>query len=409
MAKSAKTATIERATDVDEAEDGTFHVVVNEDETKKRGRLNDADEALLEFWETSVNAGSEAYIVIMKLMSNQRSTQSLCDKVPVDKYDYYSLQVFIRDMWGAGDYRLMLMGPDPRKGGARGLLQNQLISIAAATSPSKELALVQGGAGNEGGAIGVLLREVLQELRTVHAQPQKSMAEQMQEMAALVTTMQTAFGFNKKPEKSMLEQFMEQRLLKQMEKMLDAEDDDDEKKESGGIADRVLGMLETMGPGLVQMMASRPPQHARPVRPARPNPNPPPRPASPAPQPAGEKPVNPQALTPEQKAVVKDYLGKAIFAAKAKMDPEPIARMAVEQNPEAVEQLLSIPNLWEEAQKIEPGIVPHKDWIMDLLEWAKGHMGMPSKYEDEFADDDEPVEGEVVDGESDEADGESDH
>lgn len=390
MAKLAKTATIERL----DAEDGDHYEIDtgSGNGQKARPQMTDAEEALFDFWELSVNAGADAYIVIMRLIEGQGATrQQLCERVPIDKYDYYSLQMYIRDAWGSGDYRLLLFGPDPRRGGKRTQLQNQLISIASPLSKSTELAIIPGQGPQSGESVTMALlreiREMRMEARQQPLQPVKSPIEQIQEMAQLMTVLKTAFGTDEKKEDGVTVLIKQMTQLKALEKIMKGEDPDDKDDEKGGIGNRIMGILETMGPGLAQMIMA---QSSRPQ--ARPQPRPQPRPVNPAStatKPEETVKMDPKNLTPEQTAVVKEYLGKAVWAARMKMDPEAIARQAVEQNPDAVAQLLAVPDLLTESIRLEPAIAGHRQWFDDLVEWAKGHLGEPSRFDDEFADADD--------------------
>ena len=114
-------------------EETVVHVNTDDDQSY----LTDEEIALDNFIKESKQSGTEATIIVKKIVDTGNPNSSLqhCDTFPVDKYDFYKLHDVIKVRWGGGDYRMLCFAKNIN--GQKKLIQNKLITIAAEITQDK--------------------------------------------------------------------------------------------------------------------------------------------------------------------------------------------------------------------------------------------------------------------------------
>lgn len=353
-----------------------------------RQPVTDADNAAFEFLDKAMAEGSEAKIIIKRVLSD--STTVFCEQLPVDRYDYYGLHDYIARTYGGGEYRLYLT-----KKGTRGLLQNTLVKIMEKkTDTDPKTGIVMQAPRND------ISLAILEELRRSNER-QNQAADPMEAFAKMMPMMEFMRSMMavQQPKNQLKEMAETLAVLREMREFSGGE----EKEPS------MLGMLGQALPALITAATGPKAVQPNPILKPRPQfdtaqiqrapkPNP-----SPVIVPKEETPEMLKQLTPQQINEIKSYLNQACLAASFGVDPEKIAVKILESVHD--EKMISIiaqtPDLVEQAAKIVPDVTKHRDWFIDLQEWVKGHLGLESKFSGEFEDDQsDDTDGEPGDGES---------
>lgn len=362
---------------------------IDDVETEQSQRyVTDADSAAVDFLDKAMSEGNEAKITIKRVLSD--TSTMFCEQVPVDRYDFYSLQDYIGKTYGGGEYRLFIT-----KKGVRGLLQNILIKIAERKQADEKTGQVISAPRND------ISLAILEELRRSNER-QNNAADPMEAF----TKMMPIMGFFREmmqvqqPKNQLKEMAETMAILREMREFSGGNDSEPS----------VMGMLGQALPALIGA-ATRPTQTPIIRQTMKPNPARPSNPqaipmAAPKPEPKTVEPELPamlKELTPPQIEAVKGYLNQACLAASFGADPEKIAVKILESvEDEAMLKIIAeTADLVDQAAKIVPDVTKHRDWFNDLQEWVKGHLGLPSKFADQFEDD------QTDEGEADEPNGET--
>lgn len=349
----------------DETEDAVVYEVPRDEPQ----RLTDADQRTMEFLDKAASYGAEASIIIRKQADDGTDSMDYCERVPVDRFDFWQLHDYIARKYGGGIYRLFVT----RKG-TRGLLENILITI----SKQAEKIEAQKTGLNSGDPVMMRLIDAMDKLQqrveqriggnapvdpTEQMMKMLQMMQMMQSLQPKTTPMTDLLGFVKS--------------VKEIGPMLGLGEGEKEDSLPWG------QIISSALPALVGAM------HQKPVRQVNPRARPvPPEPKVVNPKEDAKPMPNIEGLDPQHVAVLKPYIAQACtaaaFGASSEMVAEKIVE-AIEQNPE-LEQLVMLPNVVDIIVSIDPDATKHKDWFADVVEWVKGHMGLPSKYSDEFDD-----------------------
>lgn len=374
-------------------------VVIRDEEiedanTSSPEQLTDADVAAFDFLDKAYAEGSEAKITIKRVLSD--SSTVFCEQVPVDRYDYYGLHDYIAKAYGGGEYRLYLT-----KKGTKGLLQNTLIKIAEKKQDTIE----------KTGQVVVQPRNdislaILEELRRSNERQQASNPmEAFQQMLPMITALKELMGGG--GQRSVVKEMMEtMTLMREMRDMADMGPRED---------DSIFGALKPALPALIGAVTQ---SQQRPVQQVAPRPRPiPQRPVNPNPIPLKQEanivpvpttfdaiqsdPLLSQ-LNPEQISQITAHLNNALMAARFGVSPESIAQAVIEKTGESdmVKTIANTPDLVSSAAKLVPNVMEYKEWFTDLHEWIKGFLGLPSKFDAEFAPEGDDGEEQEPNGES---------
>lgn len=128
-----------------EGENGIIEVIPDNagyDDVYSDQDLTDAEKKNIQFLRDMNQAEGEGTLFIHRVSGGHNGRMEFCEKMPLDKYDFYSLQTFIKEKYGPGDYRLQA-----RVTGKKGAAGNTLITIARGTelAPTTGTALVPAG------------------------------------------------------------------------------------------------------------------------------------------------------------------------------------------------------------------------------------------------------------------------
>lgn len=374
----AKRAELIREIDVD---DGTF---IEPDVPPKTS----ADEALEDFVEKSRASGATAKITVKKLMNGVNSAESMCGSFPVDKYDYFELLEVIRDTWGAGDYRLYCTIK-----GRKGLIQNELVSIAAPLkSVSTNMALPQAGGNFD--LMNSMLTAIQESNNKVIEALQKGGGTR-QEMLQEMLIMKQLFDSGGQQKTSILSGVKEM-----AETMAILQELGGGGKETG-LADIAVSAMQNLGPIAAALMTRSTPRqpHRRPPE-AKPVPDDA-RVINAKPVPTSEPPKTETHPMQGYATQLNELCKMLAFVTPDPADiAEKIAESIDDTQAEALSRLLQGDDPVSELQTLCPAVEKHKEWFAELVEHLRGMAGLPSKYADDYADDGTEIDTEATEGDT---------
>jgi hypothetical protein len=150
-----------------------------------------------------------------------------------------------------------------------------------------------------------------------------------------------------------------------------------EQDEGGGFTKMISEALP-----LFSEMAKASNNQARPNPQAQHRPNPERRTRK---QPTDDKNMN------MQKMAISQLLAKCL----AREKPADVAEQLTGQIPEQfipqIEALVLSDNAWDKIVELNYNVVQHKTWFLDVIDWIKGYLGHPCKFDSEF-EGSEPVD-----------------
>lgn len=322
------------------------------------------DELMLELNDTS----DKVSLSIYRQTGNGQESMQFVESMPPDKYGYTELLNYIRENYGAGDYRLQV-----RQNGK--LKANKLVQIA------KRVSQPQQNSGNDSA-----LLHAIQGM-------QEQIAQQNQVIARM---MQQPQGNSKK---DFLEEMM---IYKQLFS-------DNSPKHAGGVGELLQSVdaLKSLGinvglpspeekeEGFGDMIDKISPilmtafQHQR-QAPVRPN-------VKPNPQPRDEQMF--------EKMQLKMGIAQMVAGARNGADPSLFAEFVVNTvDQEKVDKYLTSPNAFQMVCQIDKNAAPYQAYFNDIKEHINGLYGRESKFSDIYSDfrderiDD--IKGETLDSES---------
>lgn len=362
---------------------------VTEVEFLNENEGNTANARATDEWASFLD-GSEvgALVYVYRQNGDGRSPLEYVDSFPVDEFEPASLLKNLRDKYGGGLYRVQIR----HKGR---VLSNKLISVAGLIKPE-----LPGQKGADPVTMALIERmdKLSERLNTGHDPMQ-----QMQQMLTMMTMMRSAMGLDK-PTNGIKDIIEMMGAVRELRETIEPEPASEPS---------MLGMLGQALPALITAATQRAP--AQPLKPTpdfksaqiqrapKPNPSPVIVPNKPEIVPKEETPEMLKQLTPQQINEIKSYLNQACLAASFGVDPEKIAVKILESvhDEKMITIIAQTPDLVEQAAKIVPDVLKHRDWFIDLQEWVKGHLGLESKFSGEFEDDQsDDTDGEPGDGES---------
>lgn len=362
---------------------------VTEVEFLNENEGNTANARATDEWASFLD-GSEvgALVYVYRQNGDGRSPLEYVDSFPVDEFEPASLLKNLRDKYGGGLYRVQIR----HKGR---VLSNKLISVAGLIKPE-----LPGQKGADPVTMALIERmdKLSERLNTGHDPMQ-----QMQQMLTMMTMMRSAMGLDK-PTNGIKDIIEMMGAVRELRETIEPEPASEPS---------MLGMLGQALPALITAATQRAP--AQPLKPTpdfksaqiqrapKPNPSPVIVPNKPEIVPNEELPEMLKQLTPQQINDIKGYLNQACLAASFGVDPEKIAVKILEtvHDEKMITIIAQTPDLVEQAAKIVPDVLKHRDWFIDLQEWVKGHLGLESKFSGEFEDDQsDDTDGEPGDGES---------
>ena len=143
-----------------EQRDGTITVIPAEEsysDRYEREDMTDAERKAVDFLEDmNHKADGTGTLYIHRVSGGYNGNHEFCGEIPLDKYDFYSLQKYIKDNYGGGDYRLMA-----RMKGKKGNAGNTLVSIAG--DPKSTTAMVPYGHQSGGDTNMAILQAIQQQ------------------------------------------------------------------------------------------------------------------------------------------------------------------------------------------------------------------------------------------------------
>lgn len=289
----------------------------------------------------SSNAEKGKTIRIYRQLGTGQETMEFVAKYPADKYSIDDLIDKMKHEYGGGDYRFMIYNEKGK------LVANKLISIA----------LRQKIESGENSGVYALLSEFMNKqdafLRQVMAQNNgtSSRAEMLQEMML----MKGLFSGDDKGSGNVLEQIKElmgaMNLIKEM-----SPNQDDTGTNFGSIIKDSMPLLEILA------RSGTEPQYQG-------NPN----------------PMNFRSI----------IVNRLLKACKHGETPASVAEKLCDEIPNKfvpqIEALVLSPDALDQIAVINPEVMQHGEWFTDTIEWMKGMLGHPSKFDSEFENSD-PVE-----------------
>lgn len=313
-------------------------------------QLSDAEEKAALLQEAlSEDAGS--FITCHRVVGSGNIPEEFVARFQADKYDYAQILEYLKENYGGGEYRLRLYVKGRlRKGG------NKLIQIANAIPKQKD-------------QVDNTLSIVMQQMEKMNNQ-----------IVAILKDKQT--GGN-----SRMEMMQEMMMMKQ----LFAPSERGGGRSVGGIGD-ILDMVEGLKalgiqvgnqpieqePGLSRLFDIATPLIQKAME-------------SPTPVPVVRQPVlsNPQPREPNMNQMIAIGLIPLIKAAAKNSDPASYAPMVLDNVDEAnLHKFFNSPTGMADLIKIQPNIANHLAWFELLGEHVKAHLGLPSKV-DHLYDDEE--------------------
>lgn len=341
--------------DIDDAEDITFETDTG------AGPKTRADSMLEDLLEELNDTSDNVSLRILRQTGTGKEQMQFVESMAPDKYTADELQEYLRDAYGAGDYRLQV-----RRNGK--IFANRLVSIAAKRNVSRETT-----GGDNTALLAVLERMDRQD---------KAMQMMMQQMQN-----QQQQGGNSKKE------FLEEMMIY---KQLFA---DNAPKHTGGFGEimqtveglKGLGinvglpspedkeegfgdMIDKLSPVLMAAFSGN--QNAQPQQaPLQANPN-------------ERSPEMMQKMKEQaQLQKLKFGVGQLVNGANKGVDPSVFAELITNSYEQPlVDKYLGTPDAFKMVCQLNPNAGKHEPWFTDLKEHINALYGRPSKFADLYSD-----------------------
>lgn len=348
----------------------TIEVMFNDETEEELTAAEQAANAAIE--QLNSNAEKGKTIRVYRQMGNGKESMQFVMSEPADKYTVDELIDIVMRKYGGGDYRFMIYNE-------RGKLSaNKLISIATEKTGYEN-------GGKEGGAFGLLnsLMEKQDRLTAHLVDSGKDNTSRMDFMREMIMMKEIFAGGENTPTKSAMSQMKEFAECMAMMKEIANPEPKEEENSFGKIFSEAAPLLTS----IVQSAANNR-QNQPPVNPAgyRPNPNTRQR----------KKPTQ----EPKQMNMQKMAINQMLEYCKRGNPADEVAGELVGKIPQQympqIEALILVENPVADIIKINPDVANHHDWFVDVIEWIKGYLGHPSKFDDEFLDDGAIDDGEIA-------------
>ncbi len=297
----------------------------------------------------SDNAEKGKTVQIYRQLGSGQESMEFVAKYPADKFTIDELINKLKVEYGGGDYRFMIRNEKGK------LVANKLICIARKLSPS-----VSGD--NQSGVYGVLERMMDKQdefMRRMMANNQggNSRMEMMNELVV----MKELFSGNQQanPMSQMKEMF---EMIAMVKEQANPEKEDD----GGGFTKMIteaMPLLNTMAKAATGAQQPQPAHQPNPQRRTR------------------QKPQEPQDM---QKLAIGQLLTMAANGEEAADVAEKLSIQIPEAYIPQIESLILGNDALAKMVAINPKVADKKEWFLDVIEWLKGYLGHPCKYDAEF-------------------------
>lgn len=322
--------------------DDTVEVIFPDETMEDLTAADKAANAVVE--ELSSNAEKGKVINIYKQTGTGQESMAFVLSHPADKYSIPEIINQLKADYGGGDYRFMIRNEKGK------IIANKLISIA------KKLDLNTNG--NQNGVYGVLEKmmdkqdQFMQRVLDTQNQGDNNRTEMIKEMIMMKELFSN--GQPSSPMGQMKDMFEMMALLK--------EQANPEKEESGGFAKMITEALP-----LFNTMAQA---------------------AQNQPQQQPQRQPNPQRRTRQPKEQDMQKIAIKQLLSMTNQEPADVAEKLSREVPEAfipqIEALVLGDDAYNKIKAINPQVEAHKEWFLDVIEWLKGYLGHPCKYDAEF-------------------------
>lgn len=297
------------------------------------------------------DVSGSATVSLHRQNGSGKESLTFLDSFSPDKYAPDDLLLHIKNSYGSGDYRIHV-----RENGR--LKANKHVSIEAPKIVSRETSGNNSGMDQLIAMIQQQNRVIVETLQSNQNQNQgNSKAEFLKEMMIYKEL------FGGAPQKSQGFGEILQTVNGLKELGINVGGIQTEKEEGFG------DILDKMSPMITALLSQpqQPPQQPQ----YKPNP----------------QPRNPQETEAKKvNLALKMGLMALVKAAKNNSDTAFYADMIIDQFPSDKLEMLFASDALEQLIKIEPKVLEYKEWFLDVLEHLKGICGKPSKYSDQYND-----------------------
>lgn len=311
----------------------------DEEKTHAEDRLIALQEALQQ--------SDEAFISINRQKTHGRAPEEFITHVAADKYTLNELLIFLQNEFGGGDYRLRLFV-------GKQMINNRLYSVA---EPANK---INKNESNNFDRLAQLILEQNERLAQMFSKkPEKTMVEQLEE----IRLMQETFGMNKSNNQTQLNPIEQIRQsLELVETLKEMGGKDNEKEELGGMFTELMRTVNNMRQ---QKPAQVPVQVPAQVQ---------------------KQPTEQENKKMQLSMQMKMGLSILLKAANKGSDAGDYAGMVMDMaDAEQINQFLNDRDALDKIIAIEPQIGLKKQWFSDLIEHVKGLSGdVSSKFADEY-------------------------
>lgn len=291
------------------------------------------------------DTSDDSEVILYRQNGSGKTKMTFLESFPVDQYAYSELLKYVRDSYGAGDYRVHIRSN-------KRLVANRLISIEMPKGPTIQSLSPAGEAAS-------ILQTVLDRQEKMHQQMMDLMSRQNEPQ-------------------SRMDMLQEMLLFKQLfDNGSNARDPVQQMRET-------LGLLTDMGmeiggikkddePGFGDLLEKMTPLLTAAVS-----------------QPQRHNVRNDPMFA--QKLALKTGVAQLLRAAAKGSAREPYAELVLDQvSEEMVKDFITSPDAMEKMIKLEPKTAHYRAWFLDLAEHVKAALGMPSQYADLYTGEDDAI------------------
>jgi hypothetical protein len=360
--------------------EGAVTIIHDHEHDEPEERQTEADAALEDFMDKARKIGATAKIIINKQSGGTNSSETFCGQYPVDKYDYFDLLELIQSTWGAGDYRLYCTMK-----GRRGILQNQLITVGAAPNQLNNL----NGSDNTTNTLLRMMQD--RDQKFLDGLKPKEGEDDDEKMIRKMLMYKQLFSSNESKSSSGLGGLKDAIEMIGLIKGLSLGGGGGEESGMGAM---VIKALESLGPvAMAALQKAQPPQVIYAPQPQRALPNIAPAPAT---EPKPEKPIVSEANKDQAKQMVAQLLTLLDTVGVSLLQPDSIAEKlldgATDEQLVLIAEWVSAEDAYKQMVDIDSRIEKYARGVPDLIEHIRGQLGYPSKYADEYVDEESPIE-----------------
>lgn len=299
--------------------------------------------------ELSSNAEKGKTINIYLQTGTNQESMAFVMSHPADKYSIPEIINQLKKEYGGGDYRFMIRNEKGK------IVANKLISIAKKLGPEDK--------GHQDGVYGVLERMMdKQDVFMQRFMEDKNSGDSRMDFMRELIVMKELFsgGQQSSPMGQMKEMFEMMALMK--------EQANPEKEEDGGGFTKMIAeaipLFTTMAQAANQQPLAQTQHQPNPQRRTR------------------------QKTKQEPQDMKRTAINQLLKMCIAKEHPADVAEKLSMQIPQSfipqIEELILGEDSMAKISAINPNVIDHTDWFLDVIEWLKGYLGHPCKYDSEF-------------------------